>query len=53
MKLQREEPNMNWQLRPRKAAMKRIKEKFPEMITVVGGLMYTAIPKEIVQENPR
>jgi radical SAM superfamily enzyme YgiQ (UPF0313 family) len=35
------------------AAMKRIKEKSPETITVAGGIMYTAIPKEIMQENPQ
>ena len=35
------------------SAMKRIKEKSPEMITVVGGLMYTAVPKELMQENPQ
>ena len=32
-------------------AMKRIKERSPETITVAGGLMYTAIPKEIMQEQ--
>ncbi len=35
------------------AAMKRIKEKSPKTITVAGGLMYTAIPREIMQENPQ
>lgn len=35
------------------AAMKRIKERAPETITVGGGLMYTAIPKEIMQGNPQ
>jgi len=35
------------------AAMKRIKESFPEIITVAGGVMYTAIPKQIMQENPQ
>lgn len=34
-------------------AMRRIKEKNPKTITVGGGLMYTAIPKEIMQENPQ
>lgn len=35
------------------AAMKRIKEQTPKTITVAGGLMYTAIPREIMQENPQ
>jgi len=35
------------------AAMKRIKEIAPKTITVAGGIMYTAIPKEIMQENPQ
>ncbi|MCZ6625136.1 MAG: radical SAM protein [Deltaproteobacteria bacterium] len=35
------------------AAMKRIKESAPETITVAGGLMYTAIPKEIMDANPQ
>lgn len=34
------------------ASMKKIKETKPETITVGGGLMYTAIPKEIMRENP-
>jgi len=34
-------------------AMKRIKEALPETITVGGGLMYTAIPKKIMTENPQ
>jgi len=33
------------------AAMKLIKEISPKTITVGGGLMYTAIPREIMQEN--
>ena len=35
------------------AVMKRIKEKSPKTITVAGGLMYTAIPREIMQQNPQ
>lgn len=35
------------------AAMRQIKEHRPEAVTVAGGLMYTAIPKEIMQENPQ
>jgi len=31
--------------------MKRIKERIPKTITVAGGLMYTAIPREIMQQN--
>ncbi|MGH7830722.1 MAG: B12-binding domain-containing radical SAM protein, partial [Candidatus Binatia bacterium] len=34
-------------------AMKRIKDRFPETITVAGGIMYTAIPRELMQENPQ
>lgn len=34
-------------------AMKRIKKDLPEIITVAGGLMYTAIPREIMEENPQ
>jgi radical SAM superfamily enzyme YgiQ (UPF0313 family) len=33
-------------------AIRHIKESRPDTITVGGGLMYTAIPKEIMQENP-
>ncbi len=33
-------------------AMRHIKANRPNTITVGGGLMYTAIPKEIMQENP-
>ena len=33
------------------AAMKLIKETSPDITTVAGGLMYTAIPKEIMEEN--
>src|SRR4029450_5684294 len=35
------------------AAMKRIKEASPQMITVGGGLMYTAIPQKIMADNPQ
>lgn len=35
------------------AAMKRIKAELPETITVAGGVMYTAIPNEIMQNNPQ
>lgn len=34
-------------------AMRRIKQAAPEIITVGGGLMYTAIPQKIMQENPQ
>ena len=33
------------------AAMKRIKAAVPETVTVGGGLMYTAVPKQIMAEN--
>ena len=35
------------------AAMKLIKESSPSIITVGGGLMYTAVPKQIMAENPQ
>src|SRR5438132_5787518 len=35
------------------AAMKRIKEAVPETITIGGGLMYTAVPQQIMAENPQ
>ena len=35
------------------AAMKRIKEAAPETITIGGGLMYTAVPQQIMAENPQ
>jgi radical SAM superfamily enzyme YgiQ (UPF0313 family) len=35
------------------AAMKKIKESYPETITVGGGLMYTAIPQQIMKDNPQ
>jgi radical SAM superfamily enzyme YgiQ (UPF0313 family) len=34
------------------AAMKKVKEALPHIWTVAGGLMYTAIPKQIMEENP-
>ncbi|MCZ6548836.1 MAG: cobalamin B12-binding domain-containing protein, partial [Deltaproteobacteria bacterium] len=33
-------------------AMKQIKRDLPEVVTVGGGLMYTAISKEIMEQNP-
>lgn len=33
-------------------AMRRIKEIAPKTVTVAGGLMYTAVPREIMQEHP-
>ncbi len=35
------------------AAMKRIKESYPKTVTVGGGLMYTAIPQQIMKDNPQ
>ena len=35
------------------AAMKSIKETFPSIVTVGGGLMYTAVPQQIMAENPQ
>jgi anaerobic magnesium-protoporphyrin IX monomethyl ester cyclase len=35
------------------AAMKRIKEMAPEVVTVGGGLMYTAVPQKIMRETPQ
>ncbi|HME59633.1 MAG TPA: radical SAM protein [Candidatus Binatia bacterium] len=35
------------------AAMKRIKDTFPAILTVGGGLMYTAVPHKIMSENPQ
>ncbi len=35
------------------AAMKLIKESSPSIFTVGGGLMYTAVPKQIMAENPQ
>ena len=34
-------------------AMKLIKENLPRIITVAGGVMYTAIPREIMNDNPQ
>lgn len=33
-------------------AMKRIKAILPQTVTVAGGLMYTAIPKELMAQQP-
>ncbi len=35
------------------AAMKRIKEFDSKIVTVGGGLMYTAVPEKIMRENPQ
>jgi radical SAM superfamily enzyme YgiQ (UPF0313 family) len=35
------------------AAMKRIKEFDSNIVTVGGGLMYTAVPEKIMRENPQ
>jgi radical SAM superfamily enzyme YgiQ (UPF0313 family) len=35
------------------AAMRKIKELSPEIITIAGGLMYTAVPQKIMAENPQ
>src|SRR3989304_566333 len=35
------------------AAMKTIKTALPGTVTVAGGLMYTAVPKEIMAEQPQ
>ncbi|HWO43655.1 MAG TPA: radical SAM protein [Candidatus Eisenbacteria bacterium] len=35
------------------AAMKRIKDAAPGIVTVGGGLMYTAIPQKIMADNPQ
>jgi radical SAM superfamily enzyme YgiQ (UPF0313 family) len=34
-------------------AMQRIKEIAPEIVTIGGGLMYTAVPVKIMQDNPQ
>ncbi|NIO11017.1 MAG: radical SAM protein [Deltaproteobacteria bacterium] len=34
-------------------AMQRIKDELPKTITVGGGVMYTAIPREIMRDNPQ
>jgi radical SAM superfamily enzyme YgiQ (UPF0313 family) len=35
------------------AAMKQVKDSIPDVVTVGGGLMYTAIPQKIMAENPQ
>ncbi|MGH9820453.1 MAG: B12-binding domain-containing radical SAM protein, partial [Pyrinomonadaceae bacterium] len=35
------------------AAMKRIKDAAPSVVTIGGGLMYTAIPQKIMNDNPQ
>jgi anaerobic magnesium-protoporphyrin IX monomethyl ester cyclase len=35
------------------AAMNRIKESLPNIFTVGGGLMYTAVPQKIMADNPQ
>ena len=35
------------------AAMKKIKDASPSILTVGGGLMYTAVPQKIMAENPQ
>lgn len=35
------------------AAMTKIKESLPATVTVAGGLMYTAVPKEIMAAQPQ
>lgn len=34
-------------------AMRRIKERTPDTITIAGGILYTAIPREIMKDNPQ
>lgn len=34
-------------------AMQKIKERWPQIITVAGGVLYTAIPRELMQDNPQ
>ena len=34
-------------------AMKRVKDLLPQTHTIAGGLMYTAVPKQIMEENPQ
>ncbi|HEY7167462.1 MAG TPA: cobalamin-dependent protein [Candidatus Binatia bacterium] len=34
-------------------AMKKIKDAAPEIVTIGGGLMYTAVPQQIMAENPQ
>jgi anaerobic magnesium-protoporphyrin IX monomethyl ester cyclase len=35
------------------AAMQRIKETVPKTLTIGGGLMYTAVPQQIMKDNPQ
>jgi anaerobic magnesium-protoporphyrin IX monomethyl ester cyclase len=35
------------------SAMKRIKDSLPNIFTVGGGLMYTAVPQKIMADNPQ
>ena len=35
------------------AAMKRIKKSYPKTVTAGGGLMYTAVPQQIMKDNPQ
>src|ERR1051325_5059159 len=34
-------------------AMKKIKDAAPRIVTIGGGLMYTAVPQQIMTENPQ
>src|ERR1051325_3142620 len=34
-------------------AMKKIKDAAPRIVTIGGGLMYTAVPQQIMAENPK
>lgn len=35
------------------AAMQKIKGRWPKIITVAGGILYTAIPRELMRDNPQ
>ena len=35
------------------AAMQKIKEVAPQIVTIGGGLMYTAVPQKIMSDNPQ
>jgi anaerobic magnesium-protoporphyrin IX monomethyl ester cyclase len=35
------------------AAMQRIKQTAPKTLTIGGGLMYTAVPQQIMKDNPQ
>ena len=35
------------------AAMQKIKDGAPEIVTIGGGLMYTAVPQKIMTDNPQ